>query len=47
MNIPLPVLFFIAMLILGIERIIPLNLPPWVAGVLLVIVGFVGLLGAT
>lgn len=44
MNIPLEPLLGIIFLLLGAERIIPNNLPPWVVGALLVIAGLLILL---
>lgn len=39
MNIPQDIWFAIALILLGIERLIPTQIPPWVAGVILLALG--------
>lgn len=44
MNIPQEIWFAIALILLGLERLIPTNIPPWVAGVILLLLGLAILL---
>lgn len=44
MNIPTNFLFAIALLLLALERLIPTTIPPWIVGVLLLIVALAMLL---
>lgn len=44
MNIPQEIWFAIALILLGLERIVPMNIPGWVAGVILLLLGLAILL---
>ena len=39
MNVPEGFWFAIALILLGLERLIPTPIPPWVAGIILLLLG--------